>query len=98
MRLPFGKSCLICAAKSVTFLSYTNAELERLVYQPSQVQDVHDGYDCKKQCENNLLQTFWALRRFGRPFTRTIGSMETLHQRKVTSIAAAVEYSTVNEA
>ena len=30
--------------------SYTNAELERLVYRPSRVQDVHDGYDRKKQC------------------------------------------------
>ena len=54
MRLPFGKSCLICSAKSVTFFypSYTNAELERLVYRPSLMQDVHDGYDCKKQCVN----------------------------------------------
>ena len=78
--------------------SYTNAELERLVYRPSLMQDVHDGYDCKKQCVNSLLQTFGALIRFGRSFTRTIGSMETLHQRTVTSIAAAVEYSTVNEA
>ena len=25
-------------------------ELERLVYRPSRVQDVHDGYDRKKQC------------------------------------------------
>ena len=52
MTLPFGKSCLICSAKSFTFFypSYTNAELERLVYQPSRVQDVHDGYDRKKRC------------------------------------------------
>ena len=30
--------------------SYTNAELERLVYRPSRVQDVHNGYDLKKHC------------------------------------------------
>ena len=57
MRLPFGKSSLSCSGTLVcveglgeVYPSYTNAELERLVYRPSRVQDVHDGYDRKKQC------------------------------------------------